>query len=152
MFGQSSVVYDHASSTICIYSSAAQEGTWLMHRTDRERTTKITHSKFSPFPGDQIQCAVAVSGTVPQIVMVNHSNEVFILRFESGHWKSSLINERMRSSRGEIVKADEKMSIAAMDGAIRLFWMHGQDGQMLHIDTSGAKHEYQFEPKITTPF
>ena len=124
-----------------------------MDRTNPENATKITSKNFSPFPGEQIQCAIALSGTVPQIVMVNHSNKVFILRFESGYWRSSQINVQMESGRGEIVSAHEKMSIAAMDGTIRLFWMHGQDGQMLNIDTSGAEQGHQFKPKkITTPF
>ncbi len=124
-----------------------------MDRTNPKKATKITRQNFSPFPGEQIQCAVALSGTVPQIVMVNHSNKVFILRFESGYWRSSQINVKMESGRGEIVRADEKMSIAAMDGIVRLFWMHGQDGQMLDIDTSEAEQGHQSKPKkITTPF
>ena len=124
-----------------------------MDRTNPMEATKITHQNFSPFPGEQIQCAVAVSGTVPQIVMVNHSNKVFILRSEFGYWRSSQINVHMESGRGEIVRADEMMSIAAMDGTIRLFWMHGQDGQILNIDTSKAGQGHQYEPKkITTPF
>ena len=85
--------------------------------------------------------------------MVNHSNKVFILRFEYGRWKSYQIKVQMESGRGEIVRADEKMSIAAMDGAIRLFWMHGQDGAMLTIDIREAEQGYKFQPKkITTPF
>ena len=123
-----------------------------MDRTDPMKATQITHNKFSPFPGEQIQCAVAISGTVPQIAMVNHSNKVFVLRFKFGYWKSSLINVQMESGRGEIVSADERMSIAAMDGTIRLFWIHGQDGQMLDIDSEAEKGR-QFRPKrITTPF
>ncbi len=123
-----------------------------MDRTDPMKAIQITYNKFSPFPGEQIQCAVAISGTIPRIVMVNHSNKVFILRFEFGHWKSSPINVQMESGRGEIVRADERMSIAAMDGTVRLFWMHGQDGQMLDID-SEPKKERQFRPKrIPTPF
>ena len=84
--------------------------------------------------------------------MVNHSNEIFIIRFESGRWKPYPIEVPL-SGRGEIVRADEKMSIAAMGGAIRLFWMEGQDGMMLTIDTSEAEQEYiPQSKKITTPF
>lgn len=84
--------------------------------------------------------------------MVNHSNKVFILRFEYGRWNSYQIKVPM-DGRGEIVRADEKMSIAAMDGAVRLFWMDGQDGMMLTIDTSEAQQGYTPQSKkITTPF
>ena len=124
-----------------------------MDRTCHREAIRIAYNNFSPFPGEQIQCAVAVPGTVPQIVMVNHSNEVFILRFEHGRWKPYPIKTQMESGRGEIVRADEKMSIAAMDGAIRFFWMHGQDGGMLTIDTSEAEQKHQSPlKKITTPF
>ncbi|KAL9032987.1 MAG: hypothetical protein Q9214_007724 [Letrouitia sp. 1 TL-2023] len=149
-FGLSSVVYDRASSTVCICSSAAQENSCLIDRTRPGDAIRVTPNNFSPFPGEQIQCAAVVPGTKPQIVMVNHSNKLFILRFEYDRWKSYPIKVQMESGRGEIVGADEKMSITAMDDAIRLFWIHGQDGRMLTIDTSGAE---QFRlKKISTPF
>ena len=85
------------------------------------------------FPGEQIQCAVAVPGTTPRIVMVNHSNEVFILTLESA-WKARAIKVHKESDRGRIYRADDRMSIAAMGGAIRIFWMQKQDGKMLTID------------------
>ena len=113
----------------------------------------ITRNHFQPFPGEQIQCAVVLPGTIPRIVMVNHSNKIFILRYENSHWKPYPVQIRLESRRGEINKVDEKMSIAAMDGAIRLFWMHGQDGEMLTIDTRQAEQGYPFQlRKITTPF
>ena len=69
--------------------------------------------------------------------MVNHSNEVFILRFKNGRWKSHPVKVQLEHGHGEIVRADEKMSIAAMDGGtVRLFWIHKRDGGMLTIDTN----------------
>ena len=114
----------------------------------------MTRNKFDPFPGQQIQCAIAVAGDVPQIVMVNHSNKVFILRFENGRWKSHPVRVQLEQGHGEIVRADEKMSIAAMDGGIvRLFWIHGRDGGMLNIDTNEIDEGHLFlSTKITMPF
>ena len=114
----------------------------------------MTRHQFDPFPGEQIQCAVVVAGVVPQIIMVNHSNKVFILRFENGRWKSHPVKVQLEHGHGEIVRADEKMSIAAMDGgAVRLFWIHGRDGGMLTIDTNKIDEGHLFQStKITTPF
>ena len=114
----------------------------------------MTRDKFDPFPGEQIQCAVVVAGVIPQIVMVNHSNKVFILRFENGRWKSYPVRVQLEPGHGEIVRADEKMSIAAMDGGtVRLFWIHGRDGGMLTIDTNEIDEGHVFQStRITTPF
>ena len=126
-----------------------------MDRNNPREAIKLTRSRFSPFPGEQIQCAVAVpGGIVSQIVMVNHSNKVFVLRFENGRWKPYPIRVQLENGHGEIVRADEKMSIAAMDGGtVRLFWIHEQDGGMLTIDTNEIDkgHLFQFE-RVTTPF
>ena len=114
----------------------------------------ITHKRFDPFPGEQIQCAVIIPGLVPQIVMVNHSNKVFILRLKNGHWKPYPIKVQLEKDHGEIVRADEKMSIAAMDGGrVRLFWIHGQDGGMLTIDTNTIDEGNTYQSKsIKLPF
>ena len=124
-----------------------------MDRNSRRTPIRIQYNNFKPSPGEQIQCAVLVPHTPPRIVMVNHSNNIFILRFESGNWKTSPFRVHMDSGRGEIVGVDEKMSIAAMDGAVRLFWMQGQEGRMLSFDISEAEQGHQYQPKsITTPF
>ena len=152
--GLSSVAYDPASSTICICSSAAQESPWLIDRSSPGKATKVERDKFSPFPGEQIQCAVIVPGTVPEIIMVNHSNKIFALKFEHNRWRSQPINVQIDKDRGEIVSADEKISMAAMDcGSIRLFWMHGQEGRMLTIKTN-EDHEdrHVYQTNIMTPF
>ena len=114
----------------------------------------MTPNKFDPFPGQQIQCAVAVAGIVPQIVMVNHSNKVFILRSENDRWRSYAVKVQLEHGHGEIVRPDEKMSIAAMDGGtVRLFWIHGGDGGMLTIDTNKVDEGHIFRStRITTPF
>ena len=124
-----------------------------MDRNDPTHAFEMTRNRFDPFPGQQIQCAVVVAGIVPQIVMVNHSNKVFILRFENGRWKSYPVSIQLENGHGEIVRADEKMSIAAMDGGmVRLFWIHGGDGGMLTIDTNKIHNGHIFRStRITTP-
>ena len=144
--GLSSIVYDPRSSIICICSSTAQGHTWLIDRITKT-AIMITDNIFRPFPGDQIQCATAVPGAVPQFVMVNDSNKVFILRYENSRWKPHPVNVKLDSVRKEVNRADEKMSIAAMDGQIRLFWMQGQEGRLLTIDPSKVDHGFQFEPE-----
>ena len=144
--GLSSIVYDPRSSSICICSSTAQGHTWLIDRMTKNAII-ITDDVFRPFPGDQIQCATAVPGTVPQFVMVNDSNKVFILRYENGRWKPHPVNVKLDSVRKEVNRSDEKMSIAAMDGQIRLFWMQGQEGRLLTIDPSRIDDGFQFEPE-----
>ena len=144
--GLSSIVYDPRSSTICICSSTAQGHTWLINRIAKT-AIPITDTTFRPFPGDQIQCATAVPGTVPQFVMVNDSNKVFILRYENSRWKPHPVNVRLDSVRKDVNRADEKMSIAAMDSQIRLFWMQGQEARLLTIDPSKVDHGRQFEPE-----
>ena len=124
-----------------------------MDRNYPREAIQIRHLNFRPFPGEQIQCAVVVPGEKSQIVMVNHSNEVFSLKFENSRWKPTRIKVRLEDGHGEIIRADEKMSIAAMGGgAVRLFWIHGQDGGMLTIDTNNIDKVYQFQAKrITIP-
>ena len=125
-----------------------------MDRNHPNKAINITHSQFHPFPGGQIQCAVVVPGISTRIVMVNHSNEVFILKFENSGWNSTRIKVRLENDHGEIVRVEEKMSIAAMDGGIvRLFWIHGQDGGMLTIDTNKISQVHPVQSQsITTPF
>ena len=147
--GLSSIVYDPRSSTICICSSTAQGHTWLIDRI-KKTAIMITYKSFRPFPGDQIQCATAVPGTVSQFVMVNDSNKVFILRYENSRWKPHPVNVKLDSVRKQVNRADEKMSIAAMDGQIRLFWMQGLEGRLLTIDPRKADHGFQFEPELVS--
>ena len=144
--GLSSIVYDPRSSTICICSSTAQGHTWLIDRITKNAII-VTDDIFRPFPGDQIQCATALPGTVPQFVMVNDSNKVFILRYENSRWKPHPVNVKFDSVRKEVNRSDEKMSIAAMDGQIRLFWMQGQEGRLLTIDPNRVDDGFQFEPE-----
>ena len=143
--GLLSTVYEPTSSTICICSTTAQSKSILINRMTMDRT-EITNTAFRPFPGDQIQCATIVPGRVPQIVMVNDRNRVFILRYKGGRWNPCQVNVKLDSARKEVARIDEKMSIAAMDGQVRLFWIQEQEGRLLTIDLDGVEDGRVFEP------
>jgi hypothetical protein len=114
----------------------------------------MTIRELHPFPGDQIQCAVVVPGTPPRIALVNDSNNVFILQYSylESRWISQSVPVKLRQGRKGINKFDEKMSIAATnDGTIRTFWMQGQEGRLLSIE-SGQGGPFEPEMILATPF
>ena len=111
----------------------------------------MTHRDFHPFPGDQIQCATILPGTPPRIALVNDSNNVFIMRYYNSRWKPEQVKVKLDKGRKGVNRFDEKMSIAATDdGIIRMFWMQGEEGRLLSVDT-GQGGPFKAE-KTPTPF
>ena len=111
----------------------------------------MTIRELHPFPGDQIQCAVVVPGTPPRIALVNDSNNVFIIRYYGNRWRPESVKVKLDMGRKGVNRFDEKMSIAATDdGTIRMFWIQGEEGRLLSVDT---RQGGPFEPEKTrTPF
>ena len=134
-FRLSSIVYDSYSSTICVCSSTSQGRTYLISRATTF-PTEMTHQELKPFPGDQIQCAALLPGKVPQIVLVNDSNEIFSMRRKDNGWKPAAIKIKLERARKDVGRFDEKMSIAATEnGVIRTFWIQGGEGRLLSART-----------------
>ena len=76
-----------------------------MDRNHPREAIEITHSRFYPFTDEQSQCAVVVPGIVSQIVLVNHNNNVFGLKFANSRWKPTKINIRLEDGFGEVFRA-----------------------------------------------
>ncbi|KAL8829027.1 MAG: hypothetical protein Q9191_002249 [Dirinaria sp. TL-2023a] len=149
-FRLSSIIFDKYTGKILVCSSTSKG-----HITIIDSSTKavepMTSRDFNPFPGDQIQCAIAVPGPSTRIALVNDKNKVFMLKSEDSRWMFKPIRCKLDESRLEVKKIDDKLSMAgAESGTLRMFWMKGTEGRLLSIDITEASSSKV--ETIPTPF
>jgi hypothetical protein len=73
------------------------------------------------------------------------------MRYRDNRWRPESVKVELDKRRKGVNKFDDKMSIAATDdGTIRTFWIQGEEGRLLSIDTGQGG---PFEPEKTAmPF